>query len=106
MSTFGRSFEELFEDLSKKYRGLKKEDLEFGVRFKNSRIESFYTIKKPKEISFLGRSVKFETGDQVIVIVSYKYSKEDFVSFMNLYFDDVIVKPSENGSYALALCKK
>ncbi len=86
--------------------GLKKEDLEFGVRFKNSRIESFYTIKKAKKISFLGRSVKFEAGDQVIVIVSYKYSKEDFISFMNLYFDNAMVRPSEDGSYAIALCKK
>lgn len=86
--------------------GLKKENLEFGVRFKNSRIESFYTIKEPVEISSLGRSVKFEAGDQIIVIVSYKYNKEDFISFMNLYFDDVIVKPSDDGSYALALCKK
>jgi len=86
--------------------GLKKEDIEFGVRFKNSRIESFYTLKKAQEISFLGRSVKFEVGDQVIVVVSYKYTKEDFSSFMNLYFDDVMIKTSEDGSYALALCKK
>lgn len=86
--------------------GLKKENLEFGVRFKNSRIESFYTIKEAVEISFLGRSVKFEVGDQVIVIVSYKYNKEDFISFLNLYFDDVMAKISKDGSYALALCKK
>ena len=86
--------------------GLNKEDVEFGVRFKNSRIESFYTIKVPKKISFLGRSMKFEAGDQIIVIVSYKYNKEDFIGFMNLYFDDVMAKVSEDGSYALALCKK
>ncbi len=86
--------------------GLKKEDLKFGVRFKNSRIESFYTIKKAKEISFLGRSLKLEVGDQVVVIVSYKYNKEDFSSFMNLYFDDVTVKVSKDESYAIALCKK
>lgn len=86
--------------------GLTEDDIEFGVRFKNSRIESFYTIKKAKEISFLGRSMKFEVGDQIIVIVSYKYNKDDFISFLNLYFDDVMAKISEDGSYALALCKK
>ncbi len=86
--------------------GLNKEDIEFGVRFKNSRIESFYTIKKAKEIKFLGKSVKFDKGDQIIVIVSYKYNKEDFSEFLNLYFDDIITKVSEDGSYALALCKK
>jgi len=86
--------------------GLKEEDLKFGVRFKNSRIESFYTIKNPKEVSFLGRSLKFEAGDQVIVIVSYKYKKSDFISFMNLYFDESTVKVSKNGAYSLAICKK
>ena len=86
--------------------GLKEEEVKFGVRFKHSRIESFYTIKVPKKISFLGRSMKFDAGDQIIVIVSYKYSKEDFISFLNLYFDDVMTKVSKNGSYALALCKK
>ena len=86
--------------------GLTKEDVKFGVRFRNSRIESFYTIKTSKKVSFLGRSMKFEAGDQIIVIVSYKYNKEDFISFMNLYFDDVLMKVSDDGSYALALCKK
>jgi len=86
--------------------GLKEKDVEFGVRFKNSRIESFYTIKKAKEVKFLGRSVKFDVGDQIIVIVSYKYNKGDFIGFLNLYFDDVMAKISEDGSYALTLCKK
>jgi len=86
--------------------GLKPEDLQFGARFKNSRIEIFYTIKTKKEINFLGRTLQFNQGDQVIVMVSYKYQKRDFASFMNLYFDDVIVKTSEDQSYALAICRK
>jgi uncharacterized SAM-dependent methyltransferase len=86
--------------------GLKKEDVEFGVRFKNQRIESFYTIKNFKEINFLKRTVRLDKGDQIIVIVSYKYNKEDFISFLNLYFDEVNVKISNDGSYALALCRK
>ncbi|MFA4960173.1 MAG: L-histidine N(alpha)-methyltransferase [Candidatus Pacearchaeota archaeon] len=86
--------------------GLQREDVEFGVRFKNGRIESFYTIKAPKEIKFLGRTVRFDKGDQIVVIVSYKYNKDDFITFLNLYFDEVMVKVSDDGSYALALCKK
>jgi uncharacterized SAM-dependent methyltransferase len=86
--------------------GIKMEDLKYGARFKNSRVEMYYTLKKDHKISFLGKKVQFNTGDQVIVAVSYKYNKTDFISFLNLYFDDVMVSPSKDGSYALALCKK
>lgn len=86
--------------------GLTEEEIEFGVRFKNSRIESFYTLKVDKKISFLNRTVEFHKGDQVIVIVSYKYDKSDFISFLNLYFDEVMPKISDDGTYILALCRK
>jgi len=86
--------------------GLLKEDIEFGTRFANSRVEIYYTIKKPKKIKFHGKEVVFNTGDQILVSVSYKYNKEDFISFLNLYFDDVVAKLSEDGAYVLALCKK
>jgi uncharacterized SAM-dependent methyltransferase len=86
--------------------GFSEDEVKFGVRFKNSRIESYYTITKPKEIKFLGRSVRFEPGDQVIVVISYKYNKRDFLSFLNLYFDEVMAKTSEDQAYILAFCKK
>lgn len=86
--------------------GLAKEDIEVGTRFENSRVEVYYTIKKGKTIKFNDKEVTFEKGDQLLVSVSYKYSKEDFTSFLNLYFDDITTKTSEDGSYALALCKK
>lgn len=86
--------------------GLSKEDVELGARFANSRVEIYYTLKNNKIIKFQKKEVNFEKGDQILVSVSYKYSREDFASFMNLYFDDVIIKFSEDGSYALALCKK
>ncbi len=86
--------------------GLKKEEIKLGVRFANSRVELYYTILKDKTIKFQKKEVVFNEGDQILVSVSYKYNKEDFVSFLNLYFDDVFVKRSEDGSYALALCKK
>jgi uncharacterized SAM-dependent methyltransferase len=86
--------------------GLDEENLEYGARFKNSRIEMYYSIKEDCKIKFLEKKVHFNEGDQVIVAVSYKYSKEDFISFLNLYFDDVMIKTSKDGSYALALCKK
>ena len=86
--------------------GLKKESLEYGTRFKNSRIEMYYTLKESHKVTFLGRTLQFNEGDQIIVATSYKYNREDFSEFLNLYFDDVTVKVSEDGSYALALCKK
>ena len=86
--------------------GLSEEDIELGTRFENSRVEIYYTIQKKKTIKAHDKEVTFNKGDQLLVSVSYKYTKEDFMSFMNLYFDDVIVKTSEDGSYALALCKK
>ena len=86
--------------------GLQEDNLEYGSRFKNSRIEMYYTIKENCEISFLERKVSFNKGDQIVVAVSYKYNKEDFIGFLNIYFDDVMTKISDDGSYALALCKK
>tara|TARA_Y100000310_G_scaffold343080_1_gene449104 strand:+ start:4080 stop:5033 length:954 start_codon:yes stop_codon:yes gene_type:complete len=86
--------------------GLNKNNLEYAARFKNSRIEMFYTIKNDCEISFLGKKVHFNKGDQIIVAVSYKYNKEDFASFLKIYFDNVKLYTSEDNSYALAFCKK
>jgi uncharacterized SAM-dependent methyltransferase len=89
-----------------KQLGLSESDVEFGVRFRNSRIESFYTIKNPKTIRLLQKEVRFEKGDQIIVIISYKYAKDDFMSFLKMYFGSVELFVSKDGSYALALCKK
>jgi uncharacterized SAM-dependent methyltransferase len=86
--------------------GLKREDLEYGARFVNSRVEMYYTITKDIEISFLGRTVRFNKGDQIITAVSYKYDKDDFMSFLKMYFSDVQLFVTKDGSYALALCKK
>lgn len=86
--------------------GLKPENLEYGVRFRNSRVEMYYTIKKDSNITFLDKKVQFHTGDQIIVAISYKYDKEDFRRFMKLYFDDVEFFFSDDEAYSLVLCKK
>lgn len=86
--------------------GLSREDVKLGARFAHSRVELYYTIQNKKTIKFQDKKVYFNAGDQILVSVSYKYSKEDFISFLKLYFDDVIIKISNDGSYALALCKK
>ncbi|MAG39445.1 hypothetical protein CMI41_00550 [Candidatus Pacearchaeota archaeon] len=86
--------------------GLKEKDIKLGVRFKNSRVELYYTILKDNVIEFQGKKIVLNEGDQILVSVSYKYTKEDFMSFMKLYFDDVGIWTSPDKSYALALCKK
>lgn len=86
--------------------GLSEEDVELGVRFANSRVELYYTVLNERRIAFNDKEVVFNRGDQILVSVSYKYDKKDFISFLNLYFDEVIPKVSEDGSYVLALCKK
>jgi len=86
--------------------GLKKENLTYGVRFKNSRVEEYYSIKGDVEISFLGRTVRFNRGDQIITAVSYKYDRDEFMSYLKMYFSHVRLFVSKDNSYALALCKK
>lgn len=86
--------------------GIKKEDMEFGARFKNNRVEIYYTIKKDIKIAFLDKKIYFNKGDQIVVAFSYKYNEDDFKGFMNIYFDDVNVFVSKDNSYALAVCKK
>lgn len=86
--------------------GLDRSDIEYDARFRNSRIEFFYTLKKDKSISFQGKKVNFYKGDQIIVAVSYHYELEDFMGYLNMYFDSVNVFLSKDKSYALALCRK
>lgn len=86
--------------------GLRREDLQYGVRFVNSRVEMYYTILNDCEIKFLGKRIKFNRGDQILVAISNKYDKHDFMSFLKMYFDDIKMYTSKDNSYALALCKK
>jgi len=86
--------------------GFHKEDLEYGARFENSRVELFYTVKDNVKINFLDKEIYFNKGDQIIVAVSYKYKKGDFKEFLNLYFNKAEVYTDKEESYALALCKK
>jgi uncharacterized SAM-dependent methyltransferase len=85
--------------------GFEKKDLEFGVRFRNSRVELYYIVKHDKKITFQDKSIYFSKGDQILVSVSYKYRKEDFNKFMKIYFSDSKMFISSDNSYALALCK-
>ncbi|MFC1682347.1 L-histidine N(alpha)-methyltransferase [Nanoarchaeota archaeon] len=86
--------------------GLKENEVELGVRFANSRVELYYTLKKDKKISFQNRTINFSKGDQIIVAVSYKYDEYDFKSFLTIYFKETDMFVSKDKSYAFAICQK
>ncbi len=86
--------------------GLKKEDVKLNFRWANHRIEGYYIINKNKDINFRNKKVHFFKGDQIVVIVAYKYDLEDLKTFLNIHFDNVIIKTSNDKSKVLALCRK
>jgi uncharacterized SAM-dependent methyltransferase len=86
--------------------GLDNESIKYDVRFRHSRIEFYYTILKDKKINFQNKSIIFNKGDQIIVAIAYHYKKEEFISFLKMYFRDVKMYFSKDNSYALALCQK
>jgi uncharacterized SAM-dependent methyltransferase len=86
--------------------GLKEDEIEFGTRFQNSRVELLYTVKKEKVIEFNQRKLILDEGDQLLVSVSYKYTSDDFKSFLKMYFTRSEIFTSKDNSYGLALCKK
>ncbi len=85
--------------------GFERKDIEFNVRFKNSRVELYYSVLKDKKLTFQDKSVYFSAGDQILVSVSYKYKKDNFEKFMKIYFSDVKTFMSKDNAYVLALCK-
>jgi uncharacterized SAM-dependent methyltransferase len=86
--------------------GLLKEDLEWGTRWRSPRIEFYFTIKNNREIKFQNKTLQFNKGDQIIIAIAYKHDKHDLKTYLNMHFDDVIVKVSKDNSKAIALCKK
>ncbi len=86
--------------------GLKEEDITFSTRFRHSRVELIYSINKEKVIEFNQKKLIFNEGDQLLVSVSYKYSADNFKSFLKMYFTKSEIFTSKDNSYGLALCKK
>jgi len=86
--------------------GLTKNDVDYDVRFINSRIEELYIIKKDKIIKHLGKIVSFKKGDIIIVAISYKYTKPQFNKMLSKFFSNIKIYSDKEETYALALCKK
>ncbi len=89
-----------------KQLGFKNTEVSYCVRFKNSRVEMFYEIKKDKKVNHLGRTVNFKKGDIIITAISYKYTKPEFKKILYKFFSNVKIYTDKEETYALALCKK
>jgi len=86
--------------------GLNEDDVEYDVRFVNSRVEEIYIVKTDKTIKHLGRTVNFKKGDRIVVAISYKYAKPDFQKILSKFFSSGKIYTDEENTYALAMCKK
>ncbi len=86
--------------------GFKRDEIEFGVRFRSSRVECYYTLKKDKPIAFQDKVILFFKGDQIIISYSYKYNIGQFEDAMKFYFKDYKSYLNSDKSWALILCKK
>jgi hypothetical protein len=87
--------------------GLSKKDVDYDVRFVNSRIEELYILKNDKKITHLGKTLLFRKGDVIIVPpVSHKYSKAKFKKILERFFSSVKIYTDDEESYALAICKR
>jgi uncharacterized SAM-dependent methyltransferase len=86
--------------------GLEKGDVQLGARFRNTRIEVYFTLTRDKEITFQDKTISFNKGDQIIILVAYKHNKEDLKSYLNMHFDNVNFKFSKDNSKVLATCSR
>lgn len=86
--------------------GLSRSDVELGVRFKNQRIEAYYTINSDIKVNFQNKEVQFNKGDQIIIVVAYKHERDDLLTYFNMHFGKVSLNSSKDRSKALIICKK
>lgn len=86
--------------------GFKKDEIELGVRYENSRVEMFYTLKKEKRLAFEEKNINFHKGDQILVSTSYRYTPEQLKQIMGIYFSETEFFFNKEKSWTLILCKK
>lgn len=86
--------------------GFERDEIEFGVRYRNSRVEAYYTVQRDKKIPFGGQSVSFYKGDQILVGVSRRYTQDQIKEAISIYFSDFKIFTNKEKNWALVLCKK
>ena len=86
--------------------GLSRGDVRYDVRFKNSRVEMFYTANKDKSVKHLNKQINFKKGDVILTAISYKYAKPELKKILGKFFSEVKIYTDPKETYALALCKR
>jgi uncharacterized SAM-dependent methyltransferase len=86
--------------------GFNKNEIQYGARFRGSRIEMLYTLRQDRTLISKGKKIELKAGDSIIVAISYKYTKDSLLELLMMYFDNIETFVSNDGIYALALCKK
>lgn len=86
--------------------GFNKDEIEMGVRYRNSRIELYYTLLKDKKINLYDKAIYFQKGDQILVGISNRYSEADLRKSLKYYFEDLEFFFNEDKTWALVLCHK
>lgn len=86
--------------------GFMEDEVKYGVRFANNRLEGYYKIIADKNVSSGKNKVDFKEDDEVVVAVQYKFYLEELKKFCKMYFSDVDVVADEKKEYCLLICKK
>jgi len=86
--------------------GFSRGEIEMDVRYRNSRIEIFYTLKNDKTLRFGDKTLYFLKGDQIMVGLSYRYNEKTLKDALRLYFKTAKFYFNKDKTWALILCKK
>lgn len=95
-----------FEKLLPMQLGFAGEELVYKPRFAHERLEFVVESLVDKEIKVRDKVISIKKGDKFLCGFCYYLREEEFKSLMNIYFSEARVFTSEDGSYALAVCKK
>ncbi len=86
--------------------GFYKKELQFGVRFNNSRVEVYYRVTSSKTITHLNKNISFNEGDVIVIGVSYRHTKNEFEKQLKSFFPKIKAFVDAKKSYTLVLCAK
>jgi uncharacterized SAM-dependent methyltransferase len=84
--------------------GFKENEVQYKTRFVDSRMELYFKILKPKKITYMDKTIEFNKNDEILIGISYKYTKAKFKKILSQFFKKVRVITNKDETYALAWC--
>jgi uncharacterized SAM-dependent methyltransferase len=86
--------------------GFEENEVEFGGRFENGRVEGYFEVKEDKVLTHEGKDYVFKRGDEIIVGILYKYFAKELEEYCKMYFRDVELVKDKDEEQALVCCIK